>query len=530
MCSDPGQEYVTNAIKEHKLNRIVVGSCSPLQHETTFRNAMEAAGLSGYYLVGPVGLREHLALVHTQVPPEVRQEKAQDMIRSGIAKAIKNEEVPQKVVEVTRTTMVVGGGVSGMTAALDIAKKGFDVILIEKQDRLGGRLNELFNVFPKMNSAQEIADDLVSRVKKEKRIKVLLNTRLVGRDGTYGNYDMEVEDVNSGERTVHRVGTMVLTLGLDTYDPKEGEYGWQKVPQVITTMDLERKLRNGELKKTPKNPVFIHCVGSRQNPGEGNRYCSRVCCSAVISIQKELKEIFPDVKIFSAFKEHIRPFANGLEEMWRENRQKGTAYLRWEREKPVVVESSLDGEEAIVTIYDTLSQETFKIHSEMVVLAVGLEAPHDVHDVTKALGINRGQDGFLAEMHMKFRPVETTVPGIFVGCTYAKNISDSINQARGAANEACIPLNLGTVEIELLTAEVNQDLCVGCDLCHYSEICPYDAISMIEVEPGVKKSVTDEMRCEGCGACAAICPTGARDLRWWREESILDEVKEMLKE
>jgi heterodisulfide reductase subunit A-like polyferredoxin len=145
-----------------------------------------------------------------------------------------------------------------------------------------------------MNSAQEIVDDLVNRVKKENRIKVLLNTKLIGRDGTYGNYDMEVEDVNTGERTVHRVGTMVLTLGMDTYDPKEGEYGWQTVPQVITTMDLERKLRNGELKKTPKNPVFIHCVGSRQNPGEGNSshlYTERTDgdiprCKSLLSIQR----------------------------------------------------------------------------------------------------------------------------------------------------------------------------------------------------------------------------------------------------
>lgn len=530
MCSDPGQEYVTRAIKEHKLNRIVVGSCSPLQHEGTFRGAMEAAGLSGYYLVGPVGLREHLALVHTTEAPETRQEKAQDMIRSGIAKALRNEEVPKEIVKVTRTSMVVGGGVSGMTAALDIARKGFDVILVEKQDKLGGRLNDLHNVFPKMNSAQEIVDDLVARVEKEKQIKVLLDTKLVGRDGSYGNYDIKLENVNSGETSVHRIGTMVLTLGMDTYDPKEGEYGWKVVPQVISSLDLEKKLRNGELKKAPKNPVFIHCVGSRQNPGEGNRYCSRVCCSAVISMQHELKEMFPDVKIFSAYKEHIRPFANGMEEMWRENRQKGVAYLRWDRERPVTVEEAPDGKEAIVTVYDTLSQETFKIRSELVILALGLEAPHDVDEVTKGLGINRGQDGFLAEMHMKFRPVETTVPGVFVGCTYAKNIADSINQARGASNEACIPLNLGTVEIELLTAEVNQELCVGCDLCHYSEICPYDAISMIEIEPGVKKSVTDEMRCKGCGACAAICPTGARDMRWWREESILNEVEEMLKE
>jgi heterodisulfide reductase subunit A len=530
MCSDPGQEFVTNAIKEHKLNRVVVGSCSPLQHEETFRSAMEAAGLSGYYLVGPVGLREHLALVHTQAPPEVRQEKAQDMIRSGVAKAVRNEEVPRKKVKVTRTTMVVGGGVSGMTAALDIARKGFNVILVEKQDKLGGRLNELHNVFPKMESAQDIVDGLVARVKKEKLIEVVFNHRVVGRDGSYGNYDITLEDVNTGEQSVHRIGTMVLTVGMDTYDPKEGEYGWGKVPQVITSLDLEKKLRNGELKDPPKNPVFIHCVGSRQNPGEGNRYCSRVCCSAVISMQHELTEMFPDIKIFSAYKEHIRPFANGMEEMWRENRQKGVSYLRWEREEPVTVEQSADGKEAIVTIYDTLTQETFNIHSEMVVLALGLEAPHDVDILTRGLGINRGQDGFLSEMHMKFRPVETTVPGVFVGCTYAKNIADSVNQARGAAGEACNPLNLGTVEIELLTAEVDEDLCVGCDLCHYSEICPYDAITMVEVEPGVKKSVTDELRCEGCGACAAICPTGARDLRWWREESFLDEIEEMLKE
>ncbi len=529
MCSDPGQELVTQAIKDHKLNRVVVGSCSPLQHEETFRAALEAAGLSRYYLVGPVGLREQLTLVHTKDARDVRQEKAQDMIRSAVAKALNNEDVPLKEVKVTREAMVVGGGVSGMTAALDIARKGFKVYLVEKEGQLGGRLNDLHRLFPVMSSADEIVQDLTSRVSKEKRIEVLLNSKVVARDGSYGNYDIHVHNMETGVRSTYRIGTMVIAVGTDVYDPEEGEYGWKTVPGVITTLELERMMKNGQLKDAPKNPVFIHCVGSRQNPGEGNRYCSRVCCSAVIAMQHELHEMFPDIKIFSAYKEHIRPFANGMEEMWRENRQNGVAYLRWHRDRPVTVEEGDDGE-AIVTIYDTLSQETFKIKSSMVVLALGLEAPHDVGELTKAIGINRGQDGFLAEMHMKFRPVETTVPGVFLGCTYAKNVSDSINQARGAASEATAPLNLGTVEVELMTADVDQDLCVGCDLCHYSEICPYDAISMVEIEPGVKKSVTDEMRCEGCGACAAICPTGARDLRWWREESFLDEIEDMLRE
>ncbi|MFW9799433.1 MAG: FAD-dependent oxidoreductase [Candidatus Thorarchaeota archaeon] len=530
MCSDPGQEIITEAIKEHGLNRVVVGSCSPLQHEETFRRALEAAGLSRYYFVGPVGLREQLALVNANAPLDERQEKAQDMIRSAVAKAANNEIVPVKTVEVTRTALVVGGGVSGMTASLDIARKGFDVLLLEKTDRLGGRLNDLHNLFPKMESAKDIVDDLVSRVEGEKMIKILLNTKVVGRDGSYGNYDIEVEDAKTGDRNTHRVGTVVIAIGTDTYDPKQGEYGWGEVPGVISTLDLERRLRNEELKKPPKNPVFIHCVGSRQNPGEGNRHCSRVCCSAIITMQRELKEMFPDIKVISAYKEHIRPYADGMEEMWRENRQNGVTYLRWVRENPVTVDKDPDGEGAIVTVYDTLSQETFKIKSDMVVLALGLEAPSDTDEVAKAFGINRGADGFLAEMHMKYRPVETTVPGVFLGVTYAKNVADSVNQARGAASEAAVPLNLGTVEIELLTAEVDEDLCVGCDLCHYSEICPYDAISMIEAEPGVKRSVTDEMRCEGCGACTAICPTGARDLRWWREHSFLEQIEEMLKE
>ncbi|MHA1906285.1 MAG: FAD-dependent oxidoreductase [Candidatus Thorarchaeota archaeon] len=530
MCSDPGQELITDAIKEHKLNRVVVGSCSPLQHEETFRRALIAGGLSPYYLVGPVGLREHLALVNTKASKDERQEKAQDMIRSAVAKVINNEVVPIKEVEVTRTTMVVGGGVSGMTAALDIAKKGYDVILVEKTDKLGGRLNDLYNLFPKMESAEDIVSDLIARVEKSKKIKIIYNSTTVKRDGSYGNYDITVQNLETKEEEIHRIGTMVVTIGTDTYEPIENEYGYGEVPAVMTTLELERKLRAGEIKKPPKNPVFVHCVGSRQTPGEGNKHCSRVCCSAIITMQHELKEMFPDTKVFSAYKEHIRPYASGMEEMWRENRQNGVSYLRWVRENPITVEKAPDSDEAIVTIYDTLSQETFRIRSDMVVLALGLEAPNDVDAFAKAIGINRGQDGFLAEMHMKYRPVETTVPGVFLGVTYAKNVQDSINQARAAASEATAPLNLGTVEIELLTADVDEDLCVGCDLCHYSDICPYDAVSMLEVSPGVKKSVTDEMKCEGCGACTAICPTGARDLRWWREQSFLEQIEEMLQE
>jgi heterodisulfide reductase subunit A len=528
MCSDPGQQKIVDAINEHKLNRVVVGSCSPLQHQETFRNALERAGLSRYYFVGPVGLREQLALVNARATPEERQEKAQDMIRSAVAKAVNNEAVPMKSVEVIRTAMVVGGGVSGMTAALDISRKGFNVVLVEKTDWLGGRLNELHHIFPKMESARDIVEDLKTRVGQERKIQVLLNSRPIGREGTYGNYDVILESLATHEKKTVKVGSMLLTVGTDTYEPKKGEYGFGVVPAVITTLELEKKLRNGELKTPPKNPVFIHCVGSRQNPGEGNRYCSRVCCSALVAMQHELKEMFPDVRIFSAFKEHIRPFASGMEEMWRENRQNGITYIRWVRERPLTVEKAPDSDEAIVMIYDTLSQQTLKIRSDLVVLAVGLEAPHDVADLVKAMGINRGQDGFLREMHMKFRPVETTVPGVFLGTTYAKNVSDSINQARAAASETCIPLNLGTVQIELLTAEVDQDLCVGCDLCHFSEICPYDAITMMEVSPGVKKSVTDDVKCHGCGACAAICPTGARDLRWWREKSYMEEIEAML--
>ncbi|MHA1799339.1 MAG: 4Fe-4S binding protein, partial [Candidatus Helarchaeota archaeon] len=524
MCSSPGQELIRKHIQENNLNRIVVASCTPLVHEKTFRNACEEVGLSRFYFTGPINIREQCAMVHHDHPEEAT-EKAIQLIKGGIARVKKLKNVPIKSLDVIKTTLIIGAGISGMNAALDVAEKGNKAFLIERSNKVGGRLNKLYKLFPFGDDAKDIIKEFELKITKNPNIKLLLNSEIKEMSGYLGNYEFKIQTEERIEKI--KAGSVIVSIGTKEYLPTKGEYGFGEIENVITSIELEEKLKNDEIKNL-KSLAFIQCVGSRAYPEfneRGNLYCSRVCCNVSIMNAKIIKEKFPDVKITIFYKQHLRAYGRYMEEMYRETQLNGINYVRWTPEHPLKIIKN-ENDRPRILFKDTMIDRDFKLDVDLLVLSVGQEAPEGIERLCEITGITRSQDGFVEELHVKFKPVETKVPGIYSSSSYPKDIADSISLARASAS-AAQQLQKG-IQLELTTAIVDEDLCVGCGLCEL--ICPYEANSMIQKNPMTLLASTDEIKCKGCGTCVAACPVGARQLRWWTDECFDAQIDQILRE
>ncbi|TFF86197.1 MAG: CoB--CoM heterodisulfide reductase iron-sulfur subunit A family protein [Promethearchaeota archaeon] len=524
MCSKPGQELIKENIEKHNLNRIVVASCSPVTHESTFRECVEDVGLSRFYFTGPINIREHVAMVHRD-DPEIATEKAIEMVKGEIARARFLDRVPLRKIEPVPTVLVVGGGVSGISAALDLAAKDFNVVIIEREDKIGGRLNNLYKTFPNKIPAQDLLDELQGRLQNYNNIKIYTSAEIEELDGYIGNYIVKVILKKENNREIEiNAGTILAMIGTKEWDPPKGYYKYNEIDNVLTSIEFEKKLKEESFKKGDSF-IFIQCAGSRASKDEiGNQYCSRVCCNFSIVNSIVLREEVPESKVFVLYKEFLRAFGRYMEENYNESKLMGVNYIRWEPSNPPVIEKSENEDIIKVKVYDTLLKEELELNVNYVVLSVGQEAPEGIEKLCKVLGITRSEDGFVEELHLKFKPVETKVPGIYTAATFPKDIADTIALARGAASMSSIKQK--GVELEMIVADVNNDECVGCGLCE--AVCPYEAITMENLNPYKIVSVTDEIKCQGCGICVASCPVGARDLRWWRDIQILSQIDAIL--
>ncbi len=524
-CSEPGQQQISEKIKELNINRVLVAACSPLLHEDTFRTLLESAGISKYYLEY-VNIRDQAAQVHMQTPKEAT-EKAKDLIRAGIARALHLEIVPYRMVSVVNEALVIGGGIAGMSATLDLSNQGFNVHLVEKELQLGGRLNSLYRVFPEKTEASQIVDELTAQITNAPNISVYLESSLESLDGHIGDFTAKIRR-NNGANTDINVGAIIVAVGTNTYTPKDGEYGYNTVPRVVTSLEFEELLKTRNFDQDPKRIVFIQCVGSREE--DGNKYCSRVCCGVSLKNAQNVRELFPNCQTFVLFKEDLRPVGRYMEEFYLTTRkQYRTNFMRWTEERPPMVTEAQNGN-ALVQIYDTLLRTTFEIDADYVVLAVGQEPPEGFDELCKIIGVTRSSDGFLEPIHIKFKPVETRKDGVYVAGTILspRSISDSIVLGKAAASAASVLLQQKEIQLELIKAVCDENLCSGCKVCVIA--CPYDAITTKETEAGELVSVTDEIECKGCGSCIVACPSGARELRYWRDEQFYPQIESLLAE
>ncbi len=515
MCSDPGQGLIQQDIEELGLNRVVVASCSPRMHEPTFRGAAQQKGLNPY-LLEMANIREQCSWVHSD--REEATEKAKWLVASVVAKAARLEPLEEREVGVTPAAVVVGGGVAGMVAALDVADAGFPVYLVEKSDHLGGRVAELNRTFPTLESVSELLEPLIERVQSHPDVTVLLDAQVTGVEGYVGNFEVTVGKGRGNEETRLSVGSIVVATGYDVFDPRrKPELGYGQYPNVVTSLEMERRLAAGDLSvdgRSPKRVAFIQCVGSR-DVQIGHPYCSRVCCMYTAKQSRLVKELLPaaDVTVFYI---DVRTFGKGAEEFYDEARALGVRYRRGN-----VSEIYRRGDRVVLVGEDTLLGQSFDFEADLVVLAVGMEPRSDADELSTMLKLPRSADGFFLEIHPKLRPVDTAVDGVFLAgcCQGPKDIPDAVAQAKAAASSALIPLLRGTVPVESATAVVEAELCAGCGMC--VEVCPYGAPAL-DLLWGVSR--INAVLCKGCGACAVTCPSKAIRLQHFTAEQVLAQV------
>jgi len=509
MCSNPGQEMIQQDIEEQGLNRVVVASCSPTMHEPTFRGAAQQAGLNPYR-VEMANIREQCSWVHTD--RERATEKAKLLVASAVVKAAQLEPLEEREVGVTPGAVVVGGGIAGIVATLDVADAGFPVYLVEKSDHLGGRLADLNRTFPTLEAVAELLEPLVERVQAHPNVTVFLNAQVTGVEGYVGNFEVEI-----GSRRVE-VGSIIIATGYDVFDPHHRpELGYGQYPNVITSLEMEHRLATEDLTgfgKPVRSVAFIQCVGSR-DAQVGNPYCSRVCCMYTAKHARLVRELLPEADV-TVFFVDVRTFSKGAEEFYDEARAKGVRYRRGN-----ISEIIRRGERVVLMAEDTLLSRPIEFEADLVVLAVGMESRSDAAHLSTLFKLPRSADGFFLELHPKLRPVDTAVDGVFLAgcCQGPKDIPDTVAQAKAAASSALIPLLRGTVPVESATAVVDEEWCAGCGMC--VEVCPYGAPAL---QPLWSVSRINAVLCKGCGACAVTCPSKAIRLQHFTTEQVLAQV------
>jgi heterodisulfide reductase subunit A len=499
LCSDEGQRLVQEKIKEHGLNRVVAAACTPRTHEPIFRESCEQIGLNPY-LFEMINVRDQCSWVHSMIP-ETATGKARDLVRMGVAKARKLQPLQRTSIPITQSVLVIGGGVAGMRAALDLEAQGFKVYLIEKEGRLGGMLNSLTRVYPADLQAKELARAMVQKIESS-RVEVMASTEINAIDGFVGNFDVSTTSGN------FKVGTIVVATGAGLYDPA-GKFGFGQYRNVITNQHLESILHEtkGKVKingESPESVVFIQCVGSR-DPDE-NPACSRFCCPTTIKQAIRLRENGINVAVLHR---DMRTVGAKAEEHYRRARSMGVKFVRYTPERSPKVMG--DGDRAKgVEILELALNRYLEIPADYIILAAGM-VPNKIstdklHEILK---VPLAADGFFMERHAKLGPVETTTEGVFLaGCVSGpKDIADSIAQGSAAAAKVASFIARDTVSLEPTISAVEPALCRACGTC--VDLCEYHAPSLVERSPGLKVAEINQALCKGCGTCASWCPTGA---------------------
>ena len=511
-CSADTQDKILAAIKENKLNRVVVASCSPRTHAPLFMETLQQAGLNPY-LFDMANIRDQDSWVHMN-EPEKALEKAKELVQMAVARVTVLEPLEKMTFPVTKAALVVGGGVAGMESALSIADMGFKAYLVEKGDKLGGQARNLV-VSSRGNDYQGYLDDLIKKVENHANIEIMFNSTVKDPSGFIGNFVTTVA-TPQGERGLEH-GVTILATGGQPYKPEEYLYGAN--PNVMTLFEIDKLITAKDAKVTgAQQAVFIQCVGSRepQRP-----YCSRVCCTHSVESALALKKLNPEMDVFILYRD-LRTYGE-KELLYKEAREQGVMFIRFDLDGKPQVEQTADGKLKL-TVTDPILDRPVVLKPDVLTLAAAV-LPNPTEELGELFKVSRNAEGFFAEAHAKLRPVDFATDGFFLAglAHYPKPIDESIAQAKAAASRAATVLAQEQVEVEPIVSMVDQSLCIGCGLCEAS--CPFGAIKLVEVAGKGWRAENISALCKGCGICAAGCPQRAIDMAHFRDKQILAYIR-----
>ncbi len=508
-CAQGTQELITEKIQMQGLNGVVVAACTPRTHEPLFQETLKNAGLNAC-LFEMANIRDHCSWVHSR-DRTAATEKAKDLVRMAVAKAQWLTPLPEQRLPVTPRALVIGGGLAGMTAALNLADQGFQTYLIEKTEQLGGNLRNLRFLLTDEDPRENLAD-LEARVRAHPFIQVFTGAKIESIAGYVGNFTTTLRCPDEEHLLEH--GVAVVATGGQPYTPTQYLYG--QTPEVVTQLELEEKLAEPEEAEKIQDVVMIQCVGSR---GEDLQYCSKFCCGQAVKNALKLLEKNPRANIYILYRD-MRTYGF-MEDYYQEARERGVIFVPFSLDNPPKVTKEKNNVQ--VTFFNPILGDKIVLMPDLVALSVGL-APAPVEELAKLIKVPLTRDGFFLEAHPKLRPVDFSVSGLYLcGAAHGpKPVNEIIAQAQAAAGKASIPLARGYVTVEPIVAAVDQEACIGCGLCE--SLCPYAAIHIIRLAKRKKAEIVPAS-CKGCGICASHCPTLAISQGCFTNEQILAQIR-----
>lgn len=525
-CSVDYLSKIKEAITLHRLNRVVIASCTPRTHEPLFKQTVKEAGLNPY-LLEFVSIREQVSWVHMG-EREAATQKAKDLVRMGVAKAVLLEEGEEIRLPVKTDCLIIGGGVAGMTAALHIAKQGFRAVLVEREPRLGGLLNRVSRILYDHETveASEILRQKIELVEHDPQIRVFCHTEIESVKGYIGNYKVTLKSKDGAPSETLDISTIIVATGMKELKPV-GLYGYGKDPRVITQLELEDWLRGLErgtpsplspVPTSPRDVVMINCVLSKNE----NRGCCNLGCSISVKNALALKREDPRRNVSILY----RDLSMVKEEHFDLDEAKalGVKFVRFPDDR--YPELTSEDDRLWLRVEDLLLGESLRLPADLLVLTTAFRGDESVEGLRGLLKVSANTDGFFQEAHVKLGPVDFPSAGIALcGCAKSpKSMKESTEEGLAAAMRVSIPMRKGYVEAEGIVADIDLAECSQCGLC--AKNCPFGAIHVDEAkQPSVIKAL-----CKGCGLCAADCPKACITIVHYSDEQLLAQVEAALAE